>query len=205
MLKAIKNHNFSVKKILTVISILSIFITMNLYGNFVDMKTAQDVAGNWYEHWAPYKIDNLNIKNSFIEEYNSHPSFYIFTFEPGGFVIVSADDATIPILGYSFISEATENITHPAVKEWMDNYHQQIDYVINHNIDNNETIGLWQNILEKDFASFDKGRDVLPLLSTTWNQNWPYNELCPADASGSKWACICRLCCYCDGASYEIS
>ncbi len=182
MLKPIRNHNFSAKKILTVVSILFIFITMNLYGNFVDIKTAEEVACNWYQHWVPYQIDSFNVKDVFIEEYNDHPSFYIFTFETNGFVIVSADDAAIPILGYSFISETKENITHPPLAEWMDNYHQQIDYIINQNIDNNETIGLWQNILKKDFTSFGKGRDVLPLLSITWNQNWPYNELCPAGA-----------------------
>ncbi|MCK4357812.1 MAG: C10 family peptidase [Candidatus Cloacimonetes bacterium] len=198
MLKPSKNHDsclaksrwnrdggqVSVKKILTVVSLLFMLITINLYGNFVDVETAKEIANNWYEYWSPKEINHFDVKEIFTKEYNNHPSFYIFTFEPGGFVIVSADDATIPILGYSFISEAKEDITHPAVKEWMDNYHRQIDYVITQNIDNSETIDLWQNILGKDFSGFDNGKDVLPLLSTTWNQNWPYNELCPADISG---------------------
>ncbi len=194
MLKPSKNHDsclakqsggqVSGKKILTVVFILFMFVAINLYGNFVDVETAKEIANNWYEYWSPYEINSFDVKEEFTKEYNNHPSFYIFTFEPDGFVIVSADDATIPILGYSFKSDITENITHPAVRDWIENYHRQIDYVITQNIDNSETIDLWQNILEKDFSGFDNGKDVLPLLSTTWNQNWPYNELCPLDPSG---------------------
>ena len=41
---------------------------MNLYGNFVDIKTAEEVACNWYQHWMPYQIDIFNVKDVFIEE-----------------------------------------------------------------------------------------------------------------------------------------
>ncbi len=194
MLKPSKNYDsclpkqsggqVSGKKILTVVFILFMFVAINLYGNFVDVDTAKEIALNWYEYWSPKEINHFDIKEMFTKEYNNHPSFYIFTFKSHGFVIVSADDATIPILGYSLKSDITENITHPAVRDWMENYHRQIDYVITQDIDNSETIDLWQNILEKDFSGFDNGKDVLPLLSTTWNQNWPYNELCPVDISG---------------------
>ena len=44
---------------------------------------------------------------------------------------------------------------------------------------------LWSrlNIDPKDFVQDKGAKNVLPLLTTTWNQTWPYNELCPADGA----------------------
>ena len=114
--------------------------TMQLVGAPVDSMRAARIAVNWYEGKSALRLLVPQIAKSILTTYNGHTSFYIFSFTRGGFVIVSVSDATIPILGYSFDSGVQEDITHPAVREWFQMYHEQIDYVISKKIDNAATL-----------------------------------------------------------------
>jgi len=42
---------------------------------------------------------------------------------------------------------------------------------------------VWNEILSGDFSRFGT-REISPLLTTNWNQDWPYNQLCPVDNAG---------------------
>jgi len=64
---------------------------------------------------------------------------YIFRFVSGGFVLVPADDACIPILGYSFDGDMPEVIDNPSTNEWLDDYSKEISYIVSNHIDNTET------------------------------------------------------------------
>jgi len=77
-----------------------------------------------------------------------------------------------------------EEITHPAVKDWMESYSKQIDYAITNKISNNETIPLWNDILQDEFILHENTEQVGPLLSTTWGQGCGYNTYCPMDFTG---------------------
>lgn len=100
--------------------------------------------------------------------------FYIFNADDGGFVLVSGDDRTTAILGYSDhgtldLSQAPENVRY-----WLDSYADQI-------------------------RSLDKGAEavspapslkgaaaIAPLIQTKWNQYEPYNNLCPTSPGTTK-------------------
>ena len=165
--------------------LIFIFMFTNyLYCEFVEAKKAEIIAVNWYEYWNKKNRNNIEIDNIIVKKFNDHNSYYLFTFKTSGFVIVSADDATVPILGYSLKSPIKEDIIHPAVKDWFDNYNKQIDYAISQKLDNSKTISLWQNILIKDFTEFGNTRDALDTLLTKWDQNYPYNFACPVDPNG---------------------
>jgi len=170
------------KYFLTIL-ILSIF-TINICGTFVEQNTAEIVAINWYEYHLKQEIQNNEVNDFFVTKYNDNTCFYTFTFQNGGFVIVSADDNILPILGYSLNSKASENIENPATEHFLKKYKKEINDVIINERSNNENTILWQKLINNNFEDYPQIRDVSPLLNTSWNQNWSWNAACPIDNQG---------------------
>lgn len=52
---------------------------------------------------------------------------YLFAGEDGGFVLVSADDATRPILGYSPSGKVDAANMPPQLRVWLQGYQREID------------------------------------------------------------------------------
>lgn len=111
----------------------------------------------------------------------AYDGIYLFRSEAGGWVMVAADDAAYPILGY-----ATAGTLDPArlpvqLEEWLESYQQQIDWLR----DNDgqpyaETVSLWAELDRGSMPPAPKSGSVEPLLTTRWDQTEPYNEQCPA-------------------------
>lgn len=163
---------------------LSIVLTIAcsmLWANPVTVKTAEQVAKNWYAHNASSKVSNYEVSKTIAEKYNGLTTFYTFIFKSGGFVIVSADDAARPILGYS-----TEGVFdgefNPTAKSWLEGYNKQIENVIVNKVDNKATSLEWSNISKNIFKESKKA--VPNLLTTTWDQDTYYNYYCPTAAGG---------------------
>ena len=97
--------------------------------------------------------------------------YYIFNNEQqGGFVIVSADDATEQILAYSDDGYFDVNDIPEGVQELLDGYQKEIRYVrINELIPDDPT-----PVLEDETAK----QAIAPYLSTLWGQGKPYNQEC---------------------------
>ena len=94
--------------------------------------------------------------------------FYVFNqLQEQGFVIVSADDRSTPVLGYT--SNGAFDINHlpEGLKELLNSYDQQISYAVKNNVGRSR-------------APRDRS-DIAPLIQTQWNQRKPYNNLCPID------------------------
>ena len=119
--------------------------------------------------------------------YNQNLTHYLITFKDGGFVFVSGDDSVVPILGYSPNSIDMETSIPPALQELLDYYDQQIDYAITMGLDNQETLPLWNDILNyqvnrsMDLYGPITATDVPYLFQTCWDQGCYYNEYCPVD------------------------
>ncbi|MBO7647334.1 MAG: C10 family peptidase, partial [Bacteroidales bacterium] len=112
-----------------------------------------------------------------------NPSIYIYNVG-NGFVILSADDRVKPVLAYSTESNFDTANMPDALREWMDETRQQIKSVFLHGTTQgtrNQT--LWRDLYEN---TSQQDREIVrgPLLSTQWNQNAYYNNLCPVDATG---------------------
>ena len=90
------------KKIGFLILVLVLIIPSMVYSAAVTRATAEQVATNWYSERNDNASNEFSIVESFIEKENTENIYYIFNFDKTGFVMVSADDATIPILGYVF-------------------------------------------------------------------------------------------------------
>jgi len=168
--------------ILAIIAILLFECT--LFAGSVDNKKAEKVAVNWYRQYAPLAKKGALISKTQPYQYNNRDCFYIFSFDQGGFVLVSANDATTPVLGYGFEFGVPEEITNEAVKGWFDQYARQIDTAFVLDIQSDAMSNKWNQILTNSFPE-TTSNSVGPLLTTTWDQGWPYNANCPVDPNGS--------------------
>ncbi len=102
--------------------------------------------------------------------------FFIFNVEyGGGFVLVSADDRTEPILGYSSNGNIDLEKIPDNVKKWLEGYASQMAA-----LEEGRLV-----VASKAGTRGDK-TNISPLMSSTWNQYEPYNLMCP-DATGKDY------------------
>ena len=95
-------------------------------------------------------------------------AFYIFNAKDNqGFVIVSGDDRTQPILGYSDEGQLSVEDMPDNLKFWLEEYSKQIKHIEN------------RHVVATRGTESESWKDVTPLIKTQWNQDAPYNTKCP--------------------------
>lgn len=109
-------------------------------------------------------------------EASDHP-FYVFNDEKGrGFVIVSGDDRTLPILGYADSGALNADSLPVNLRCWLEGYAEQIA-----SLDEGAAATSAPTAAEEKPA-------IAPLITTTWNQSLPYSLMTPTyiDESGNE-------------------
>jgi PKD repeat protein len=122
---------------------------------------------------------------------NADTLLHLFTFQSGGFVILSGDDRFPPVLGYSLTNPFPGTNTPPSVVAWLEGLKEQLSLARKGNVVlASQARGRWE-ALSVDPTQFDEQNvpvtmdgSVSPLVQTTWDQGMYYNELCPIDAAG---------------------
>ncbi len=170
-------------KKLILLAVLSFIMLSFLKAEPIDLKTAQKVAENFYRAHVPL-FQNLEM-NVTAHSHKGLKTYYLFTVTNGGFVIVSADDAVIPILGYSFEVQKQKDFYNPNVEFWMNQYNETILDIVSRKLSNLETRKVWDEYLAGKFSGFTKG--VAPLFNITWGQDNGYNTYCPP---GTPTGCV---------------
>ena len=94
--------------------------------------------------------------------------YYVFNHEEGGFVIVSGDDATEEILGYSDTGTFDTNNIPENMKELLDGYQEEITFARNNGLKKAKATEVTQVAKQV----------IEPLISTQWGQNAPFNQQC---------------------------
>ncbi len=181
---------------------LFLLVFIGCFANPVDDSTAKRVALNFLSSKVNSK--NLGVVTDLKLAYTATncgiTCFYVFNVvSSNGFVMVSADDAAKPILGYS--DESNFDTTHIPIQvsEWLGSYAKQITYIVSNKIEGTESIkSSWlelkvpttRNKYELFGATTFGTSAVAPLIQTKWDQdayfNWNgstglYNALCPHD------------------------
>ncbi len=173
------------KKFMTILMLLLVCTISNVaFSAQVSESMAKTVAVNFLKN-----VDSRRLpSNDMSLLYSKTNAYYVFGNEYG-WVIISADDRVMPILGYS-IEGAFPKDTIRSDKRgnnfWgqMLSYENQVKYVVENNISATYDISSqWEN-LKNGQSPRSTTTIVPPLLTTTWDQGWPYNELCPSDAGG---------------------
>ena len=115
---------------------------------------------------------------SMATETNSN-AFYVFNIGSNdGYVMVSGSDLTPQVLGYTSEGSFSEDDMPANMKAWLDGYAEQIAYI-------ERTQGSNQAPVMRI------AREAIdPLLTTTWDQNEPFNGMCPTyDGSSTLTGC----------------
>lgn len=170
--------------------LLSILFSMTVFAGFVPLETAQNVALNFYfEKYNQYEgavsIEDLHIQDAFIKQREGEVFYYVFHFNKGGFVIVPADDCLEPVLGYSFKHEFVAENQPTNVQYWFLQYEDQVSFARKNKIEPERSItDQWAYFLDNSFISPKpalSSKEVEPLITTEWNQGFPFNLYCPID------------------------
>ena len=114
-------------------------------------------------------------------EYNA---LYLFVADEG-FVVLSSYDCVRPVLAYSPSGRFADTL--PAhVADWLLAYNDEIDRLEKAGVEpSSQALSEWTSLEQGTPEEPLFSVVVQPLLTTTWKQGAPYNNLCPYDSSGS--------------------
>ena len=140
---------------------------------FVNGSMSMRATANDLRHVTTYKTDR-NVA-----------AFYVFNMA-NGFIIVAADDCSIPILAYSKEGSFDMDNIPMQMEGYLQVYRKEIQYGIEHGLSGDESIAKQWNMLRTTGSPYGNRSTtaVEPLLSETWDQNCYYNALCPEDSEG---------------------
>jgi PKD repeat protein len=176
------------KNLLFIFSLL-VSVTL-LNAKPVPVPLAQKVASNFLSNNLHIPVNGLEL--AYTGSSSVGALFYVFNMnENSGFVIVSADDAVNPIIGYSthgsyVIPEPGSNFYY-----WIQKWSLHLANVKSQSQQASPQIGdEWSSyenntILHRHLSH--SPNSVAPLCQTTWDQPSPYNAMCPG---GSVTGCV---------------
>jgi len=186
------------KKITTLLTMALLLVLIQIQASGIDVKLAKTVAHNFYfkRNFQNVQIDyNAKlVSDVYPITTQSETVIYFINYKFGGWVMVSATDAVIPIIAYSFKGKYNPDFVPENFKAWLSQYKSQIYETIRDNVQTpNTTISLWEYYLNANSAEltkYKKSRSVEPLIVTNWDQGLYYNEMCPADPGGPGRHCL---------------
>ena len=159
----------------TTLLLSSLLLTITVFANPIDPDKAYEIASGVWKNSIKKNSDGAlkliprnkmsKVGNRFGTKEQT-PGFYVFSPVDGqGFVIVSGDDELAPIVGYSTTAKAGE--MPPALCDLLSVYDMYVEDVRN---------GIAEPMQPVATAS---NSSIEPMLTTTWNQDSPYNLQCP--------------------------
>ena len=165
------------------ISLLTIvFVAIQLFAAPVDPEKALEIANDF---WAK----NVSLKKSMqfklvpaegalkassrTASSKENDAYYVFTeAQSNGFVIVSGDDRLNPIVGYS--TSAVSGEMPPALTAWLGEYSEYVN-----DVRAGKVVTVQRNARQASAA-------IEPMLVTAWDQDEPYNNMCPILKNGER-------------------
>nr|MDA3884256.1 C10 family peptidase [Candidatus Delongbacteria bacterium] len=154
---------------------------------FVSQDAAQNAAENYYKNYAPISDKGNMVQSVIAHEYEGQITWYGVNFD-NGFVIINAEDALKPILGYSFtgqLADPTEKDGGLAFKEWFGFYDKQVNVARKYAYVDAAAQTEWKNVSNNIFPKASKGIVVDALVRSHWDQGYPWNDLCPDKSIGT--------------------
>lgn len=165
---------------------LALFISQ-LVASPVDVNRAQRLGQKYLQSNYAKQVSTLSLAYTEMTE-SGQPAVYVFNAD-NAFVIVSADDAALPILGSSDEHCFNANDLPDGLAYMLRHYARQIQYAIENNLEADvETAEQWAKVEREGLLK--GGRSVAavpPLFNLVWDQGCYYNQLCPT--ANNYWAC----------------
>ena len=154
------------------------------YAERVSQEDAAVVAGNFMQvadtsssQGAKAPVRPTSLKRVTLAE---EAQFYVYENASGeGWVMVAANDVAHPILAYSDEGQFRTDNQPANLKSWLGGYNKQIKYAEDNNLEATEEVKSEWQALRKGVRKAKTAAVVSPLLTTLWDQDNPYWNLCP--------------------------
>ncbi len=175
------------------LNLLTIFVlgTNIASANPITEDIAKIVADNFYKQNSKNIVSSVSLAYTETSDFGL-PVYFAFNInDDDGFVIVSAEDAGHPIIGYSAKNKFVIPVYNSNISYWLLNRKKEIEYIrINNFIASTEIAKEWDSYKYNQKAlnpNMNTMSIVAPLVQTTWNQGPYSNALCPG---GSPTGCV---------------
>ncbi len=199
------------KRVFLVLALLGLMTPM-AFSQSVKESDVRKVFGTWLsksarfkKKTAPFFQEAYQIKTvqKLKLEKGAMP-LYAIELDPEGFVIMNSDKRLPPIIAYSEsgslnLDDLPQNAFRGLLKKSMKHSYKKMLNIstkadaldVFQALDEAENLLQWEQLLEPEEGVFPlysaTSADIGPFLTTTWNQNNHYNELCPLDATASSY------------------
>ncbi|HRY32461.1 MAG TPA: C10 family peptidase [Bacteroidales bacterium] len=156
----------------------------------VPLTTAKKAALNFYSEriLSFNKTENTSFSITSQEVIGEPglPLLYVFNINEGkGFVLVAAEEGSVPVVGYSFEGSFRTDAMPAVIEDWISNYAGQVKEIRDLGLlPDAESQVQWERYASADFSPAKDLMAVNPLLTTNWDQGCYYNALCPIAAGG---------------------
>lgn len=119
----------------------------------------------------------MKLKYTQMQADDATPAVYVFSPGDGGYLVVSADEAAVPVLGYSDSGAFDAADMPPAMEWWLGEYAAEIQGC--------------RFAASATEANRPQRTEIVPITTTRWDQGSPYNDRCPQmGASRAVTGCV---------------
>ena len=149
----------------------------------VDVNHARSCGQKYVYNTLGQKSAELSLAYTCVSEAGTD-ALYVFNYGQG-FVVVAADDRACPILAYGTDQEFDVNNLPEGMRYYLNYYARQIQFAIDNDLPYDPEIAdQWYWVEKEGVTRKTRGeKAVQPLLTTLWDQDWPYNYYAPACSS----------------------
>ena len=154
----------------------------------VNTTVAMQVAENFYKQTTRNDVNTIALVYT-ANSLKGTALYYVYNIN-SGFVIITADDAAQPVIGYSTEGNFVIPAAGTTIAGWLKKRGEEVSYIQEKNIQADAVITQkWthyiSNASNRQYNS--TASSAGPLCTTTWNQSPGYNALCPG---GSVVGCV---------------
>ena len=179
-------------KFRSLLLLFTLMISFSTFAKKVELNEAQQIATKFYNQKFlvnyPGANASFNIIQTFVNKENNEAVIYIFNFSNDGYAVVPADDRLYPVVGFSFDSKYNLETIPDGARYTIGQFGKQVTYVRETDYTATaEVENAWNDLRSNgtdDLSFVENVRDMSPLVQCMWNQDDPYNAMCPADANG---------------------
>ena len=175
------------------ISIFALLVSVSLFAERITLEDAATVANN-FMNVAVTSVNGVKkaapAKRMVRKAINTteEPQYYLYENENGeGWVIIAANDAVTPILAYSETGHFRTDNMPSNIRHWMGKYDQFIKRIETDGVQAAEETKAEWKALRKGVRKAQAAAVVGPLIQTQWDQDSPYNNLCPGTGNNKAY------------------
>ena len=169
------------KKLLLIVAALVVFAGQ-IFAAPVDVNTAKNLGVKYLTNNVLSAKGVTELQHVYtLSGENGTPYLYVFNYD-NGFVVMAADDRAYPVLGYGEDGVFDVNNIPDGMQYFFGHYGSQIQYAIDNELVAEQDVAEQWDLLRKEGVTMTTRMEkaVNPLLTTTWDQGWPYNYYAPA-------------------------